>query len=93
MPATPAIPSAKRANLHRSARTLTGSYVLLGLGSFITLMAMALDEWTELRGLELILGSLGLTTAILAALLVVCDLSPDGRDSWTRELACRCWKR
>jgi hypothetical protein len=61
-----------------SCRRVTASrvgYILIVLGLAIALFAMAIEEWTELRELELISGCIALTTSVIAAIMMACDLS------------------
>lgn len=54
--------------------TSTVGYMLLILGLSITLFAMALDQWTGLRGLELTSGYVGLIISIIAAIISASDM-------------------
>lgn len=53
---------------HNCARRTTREgfgYGLISTGLVITLFAMALDQWTSMRELELVSGCLGLLTSIV----------------------------
>jgi len=60
---------------YRRVTTSTVGYILIAIGLAIALFAMALDEWTELRELELISGCIALTTSVIAAIIMACDLT------------------
>lgn len=51
-------------------------YTLIVVGLSITLFAMALDEWTNLRELELTSGCIGLIVSVIAAIIAAYDLPP-----------------
>ena len=55
-------------------------YTLIVVGLSITLFAMALDEWTSLRELELISGCVGLIVSVIAAIVVACDYPKSAAD-------------
>lgn len=96
MPAVPAIATMPAMNdamsgtIPRRASTSRLSYVLIGLALLITPVAMALDGWTQRQELELILGGLGLSSSVMAALVAVCDVSATDGGNRTRRLELRC---
>jgi hypothetical protein len=60
---------------YRRVTTSAVGYILIALGLAIALFAMAIDEWTELRELELISGCIALITSVIAAIMLACDLT------------------
>lgn len=74
---------------HRRMPASTVGYIVMGLALASTLVAMAIDEWTQLRELELITGGIALTASIIAAMIMACDLtgSPQRRDGLSRAIA------
>ena len=68
-------------------------YTLIIVGLSITLFAMALDEWTSLRELELITGCVGLIVSVIAAIIAACDLtgSREQRHELSRSIPDPAW--
>lgn len=58
---------------HRRVSISVIGYMLIALGLAITLIAVALDAWTDLGELELISASVGLITSIVAAVILATD--------------------
>jgi hypothetical protein len=58
---------------YRRVTMSTVGYMLIALGLFVTLFAVALDAWTHLGDLELISAYVGLITSIIAAVILTVD--------------------
>ena len=58
---------------NRRVTAATVGYALMALGLAITLLAVALDAWTNLGELELISACMGLISSIVAAVILASD--------------------